>query len=119
MYLADGVARRGGKADAQPARLQRAADGVFGKLGGVVLVAQVREQNVACARADAFDGEFRRGVVRQVPVLAQDALLEIIGVAAVFEHHDVVIRFEQQHVRAEGGIVRLVGDKARIRQHSE
>ena len=60
MYLADGVARRGGKADAQPARLQRAADGVFGKLGRVVLVAQVREQNVARARADAFDGEFRR-----------------------------------------------------------
>ena len=119
MYLADGVARRGGKADAQPARLQRAADGVFGKLGGVVLVAQVREQNVARARADTFDGEFRRGVVRQVPVLAQDALLELVRVAAVFEHHDIVIRFEQQHVRAEGGIVRLVGDKARIRQHSE
>ena len=76
MYLADGVARRGGKADALPARLQRSADGVFGKLGGVVLVAQVREQNVARARADSFDGEFRRGVVRQVPVLAQDALLE-------------------------------------------
>ena len=119
MYLTDGVARRDGKADAQSARLQGAADGVFGKLGGVVLVAQVREQNVARAGADAFDGEFRRGVVRQVPVLAQDALLEIIGVAAAFEHHDVVIRFEQQHVRAEGGIVRLVGDKARIRQHSE
>ena len=119
MYLADGVARRSGKADAQSARLQGAADGVFGKLGRVVLVAQVREQNVARARADAFDGEFRRGVVRQVPVLAQDALLEVVRVAAVFEHHDVVIRFEQQHVRAEGGIVRFVGDKARIRQYSE
>ena len=119
MYLADGVARRGDKADAQSARLQRAADGVFGKLGRVVLVAQVREQNVARARADAFDGEFRRSVVRQVPVLAQDALLKVVRVAAVFEHHDVVIRFEQQHVRAEGGIVRFVGDKARIRQYSE
>ena len=119
MYLADGVARRGGKADAQPARLQRAADGVFGKLGRVVLVAQVREQNVARARADAFDGEFRRGVVRQVPVLAQDALLEVVRVAAVFEHHDIVIRLEQQHVRAEGDVVRLIGDKARVRQHGE
>lgn len=63
MYLADGVARRGREADAQPACLQRTADGVFGKLRGVVLVAQVREQNVARAGADAFHGEFRRSFV--------------------------------------------------------
>ena len=54
-----------------------------------------------------------------MPVLAQDALLEVVRVAAVFEHHDIVIRLEQQHVRAESDVVRLIGDKARVRQHGE
>ena len=49
----------------------------------------------------------------------QSALLEVVSLAAVSEQHHILIRLEQQHVRAESDVVRLIGDKARVRQHGE
>ena len=54
-----------------------------------------------------------------MPAFAENALLEIIGVAAVFEHDDIVVRLEQQHVRSERCIVRVVRDEAGVGQHGE
>ena len=106
MYLTDGVARRGGETDRQPAGLQRPAHGVFRELGRVVLAAQVREQDIARAGADAFDGKLCRCLVGQVPVFAEDAPLERIGVGAGREHFNVMVGFQQQRIRAEGKVKR-------------
>ena len=100
MYLAHGVARRDAEPHGKSRGLQRAGDGVLRQLGRVVLLGKVREQDVARAALHGEPRKFRRRVVGQVPLVAEDAALEEIGVGAVLQRFHVVIGFEQECIHA-------------------
>ena len=119
MYLAHGIARRDAEPHGKSRRLQRAGDGVLCQLGRVVLLGKVREQDVARAALHGEPRKFRRHVVGQVPLVAEDAALEEIGVGAVLQRFHVVIGFEQERIHACERFARRVGDEAGVGQVDE
>ena len=119
MYLAHGVARRDAEPHGKSRGLQRAGDGVLRQLGRVVLLGKVREQDVARAALHGEPRKFRRRVVGQMPLVAEDAALEEIGVGAVLQRFHVVIGFEQERIHARERFTRRAGDEAGVSQDAE
>ena len=108
----------GGVAGADP--LEGGADDGLGEGRAVTIAAEVAEVEVAQLRGHDFRGELSGGVVGEVAVPAEDALLgrpRALGV--VLEHFDIVIGFEDEDVRLADAFDDEPGGVAEIGEESD
>ncbi len=100
--------------------LQTALDDLLSQLWAVALPAQVPEVKMLQIGTHHLLDSIRSRLVRQVPVPAENPLLERPGTMRTFlEHPDVVICFEHQHVRRPDSLNHQLRGVAEVRQKSE
>ena len=91
------------------------ADGFAGEVGGVAVLAQVGEEDVAEVFGGDFGDEFCGGLVRKVAVTGEDALLYGPGaLGVVLEECFVVVGFDDEGVDAFHGIEDLARRVAEV-----
>jgi hypothetical protein len=73
----------------------------LGQVGVVVLFGEVRKHEVTRLPIEDFriGEEFGHNSIGKVPCAAHHALLDVPGIRANLEHLEIVIRFENQHIR--------------------
>ena len=111
--LRDREARR------QPALLQRLRGDHPYDRRVVVLLAEMPQHQVGGRGVEVLDEIVRHPQVREMPHPAHDALLHAPGVGADFQHVEIVIRFEQQQVRAPQVEFDGLGNVAEVRDHPD
>ena len=82
MTRADGVPGRYGQFRSQSGTVQRGGYGVQRHSGGVVITAQVGQNDVTGAVFRQCDGKVGGILVAQVTLKTQNALLQVIGIGA-------------------------------------
>lgn len=94
--------RRGGDIDVRSADPEKfAADSLMREFRTVAVAAQVTEIKMFEVRGDNFAGELCGGVVGEMAVPADDALLDAPWAARIIlQHFQIMIRFQHEHVGA-------------------
>ncbi len=103
-----------GKGKADAAALQRLGGGQPGNFRGVIVLAQVRQNQVAGGAVEFKLQEFGQGVVGEVAEAAHHPLLDEPGVGAAAQHLQVVIGFHHQAVAAAQVLFDQRGQEAQV-----
>lgn len=102
------------EAGKQGAVLERLAGHEPDNFGVVIVLAQMAEDERGGARIQLVAKKRADDLVRQMASAAHDALLDGPGIGADLEHFEVVVRFEDQHIRAAQMIFNRVGEITKI-----
>lgn len=93
--------------------------GAHGEVGGVVVVREVAEEDVAQLRGVDSGEKFGGDAVVEMAVGGLDAGLEIFGIAAVAEHVQVVVGLDDDVVGLPHVVVDALADAAEIGGYGE
>ncbi len=99
--------------------LQDSAGVVVGEARGIVVAAEVAEEEIPQAGVHELADGVAAGVVRQVPGTLADPHLQIMRVGAAQEHVHVVIGFHYHRIGLPGPLEGLVGHVAEVGHQDE
>ena len=114
----DLISGGGGKRHRQACLRQSAAYRVQGTGGCIILIAEMGQQNGPGTGPGAFHRVHGGGIIAQVALLAQNPLLQGVGIGAGTEHFHVMIALQHQNIRPQQAFPGLVGDVSGVRQIS-
>src|SRR5439155_18746590 len=112
-----------GEVERVGAAIRALSEGFFGaqagKLGVVIRLAQVGEDEDVRRAVVAVEKKLGGGAVREVPVAAHQPLFEVPGVGADLEHVEIVVRLEDQQVAAAHVLLDELGDIAQVGDNAD
>src|SRR6266851_4291640 len=118
-----GRRRLGGEVERAWAAIRALSDGFFGaqagKLGVVIRLAQVGENQDVRRAVVAVEKKLGGGAIREVPLPAHQPLLEVPGVGADLEHVEIVVRLEDQQMAAADVLFDELGDVAQVSDNAD
>ena len=85
-------------------------------MGGVVFTAQVSQNHIMHPGVQQLHQGIRTGIIAQVPVVAQNALLQCHGVMGIgTEHIRVMVAFQQHQIAPSHSIADPAGKLPQVR----
>ena len=102
----------------QPGGGQRQLHGAAGHGGRVVLLAQVGQDDVGGAVFRQRYGEAGGGIVAEMTLAAQNALLQIVGIGAGLQSLHIVVGLQKGQVHTGQSVRGFFGDISGVRQQA-
>ena len=103
-----------------PDLLQAVVDDALGQFGAIALAAQMAEIQMPQVGGHDLLGGIRGGFVREMPVPAQNALLEAPGAAGtILQHLHVMVRLQHQRMGRADPFEHQPRGMAKVRQETD